>query len=216
MGSFTKKEQIIILIVVLIIIISIGFKFLVKDIFIKQEEQLGLVTQINPEINDIIDNKEIALEEVEDPLIMVHISGQVYTPGIIQLVRGDRVIDAVKLAGGLTKEADLDRINLAKKVEDEEKIYVPKIGEEVAEEITSEINLISSSQSNSQNNTDEVNINNCSLEELKGLPGIGDVIAGRIIDYRTSNPFRNIEELKNVSGIGDKKFEDIKNFVIVK
>ena len=66
---------------------------------------------------------------------MVHISGQVYNPGIVELELGNRLIDAVKLAGGLKKDADIDRINLAKKLVDEEKIYIPKIGEDTSEEI---------------------------------------------------------------------------------
>src|SRR5690606_23115175 len=112
-------------------------------------------------------------------------------------------IDAVDLAGGLKKEADLDRINLAKKLEDEEKIYIPKVGEEVnaAELFISTEGAVNSSGSN------KININTCSLSELEGLPGIGQVIAGRIIEYRKSKSFKKIEEIKNVSCLGGKKFE---------
>jgi competence protein ComEA len=140
---------------------------------------------------------------------MVHISGQVYYPGLVELKSGSRVKDAVDLAGGLKKEADIDRINLAKKLVDEEKIYVPKKGEEVDIEISSiSDNLTSDSNS-------KININTCSKEELMQLSGIGEVTATKIIEYRSTNQFKTIEDIMNVSGIGAKKFEAIKDFIIV-
>lgn len=216
MGSFTKREQIVILLIVSMIIILFGFKFLVKDLLAPKNPTLGLVTQGNIEPNKDLYNEDVIVEETYNPLIMVHISGQVINPGIIELVLGDRVIDAVNLAGGLTKNADLDRINLAKKVSDEEKIYVPKIGEEVSVEISNEPIPIPNTQTSSDNQGNRLNINLCSSNELESLPGIGEVIAGRIIEYRSSRPFKSIDELKNVSGIGDKKFEGIKDLIIVK
>ena len=211
MGSFTKREQIVILFIVLIIILSISFKFFLKDLFKPVQSEVGLMSKIDVEANLGISEEDLTIAD-DNSLIMVHISGQVYNSGIIQLVMGDRVIDAVKLAGGLTKDADLDRINLAKKVVDEEKIYIPKIGEVEFNENT----LISKLPNNNDSNSGKININLCSSKELEELPGIGEVIANRIIEYRSSQPFRNIDELKNVSGIGDKKFEDIKDLVIVK
>ncbi len=209
MDSFTKKEQIGILIIVLSIVILLGFQF-IKGNFLKPNEDIGL-------INDIIDENEIEelnqIEAQEKQIIMVHISGEVFNPGLVKLFSGDRVIDAVELAGGLKKEADLDRINLAKKLEDEEKIYIPKIGEE----INSADLIISteSSESSKSSKSGKININTCSQSELESLPGIGQVIAGRIIDYRKSNPFKKIEDIKNVSGIGDKKFEGIRDLITV-
>lgn len=211
MGSFTKREQIVILFIVLIIILSISFKFFLKDLFVPSQSEIGLMSNIDLETNSDISKEESPIDD-DNSLIMVHISGQVYNSGLIQLVNGDRVVDAVKLAGGLTKDADLDKINLAKKVIDEEKIYIPKIGEVEFNEIT----LTSQSPNNSDSNSGKININLCSSKELEELPGIGEVIAGRIIEYRSSQPFKNIDELKNVSGIGDKKFEDIMDLVTVK
>lgn len=212
MSSFTKREQIVILFIALIIILSISFKFFLKDLFMPSQSEVGLISKIDIETNMGISEEELTIEDDDNSLIMVHISGQVYNSGIIQLVKGDRVVDAVKLAGGLTEDADLDKINLAKKVIDEEKIYIPKIGEVGFNEIT----LVSQSPNNYDSNSGKININLCSSLELEELPGIGEVIASRIIEYRSSQPFKNIDELKNVSGIGDKKFEDIKDLVIVK
>lgn len=209
MDSFTKKEQLVILIIVLSIIFILGFQF-IKGSILKPNKDIGVINDII-EGNDSEDFDEIDNEE-EIQIIMVHISGEVFNPGLVKLFKGDRVIDAVDLAGGLKKEADLDRINLAKKLEDEEKIYIPKVGEEVntAELFISTESVVNSSGSN------KININTCSLSELEGLPGIGQVIAGRIIEYRKSNSFKKIEDIKNVSGIGDKKFEGIMDLIIVK
>ncbi|TJX14760.1 competence protein ComEA [Tissierella creatinini] len=205
MSSFTKGEQIVMLLIVLIVVSSLGYKFLIQDLLIPEEPTLALVDI--PQTQTSIDTAE------DDIIIMVHISGQVYSPGLIELVQGDRVIDAVELAGGLTKEADLDRINLAKKVEDEEKIYVPRIGE------SNEPVELQTSNPRVDNNDlkgNNININTATLDELDSLPGVGKVIAQRIIDYRSTSPFKTIDDLKNVSGIGDKIFSGLKDLISVK
>ncbi|MBC8588823.1 helix-hairpin-helix domain-containing protein [Paratissierella segnis] len=214
MDSFTKKEQIAILVVVLFIISLLGFHFIDGNL-LKQNKNIGLINDIIDE-GDIEDPGEIEEEtekEEDNQIIMVHISGEVYNPGLIKLFSGDRVVDAVELAGGLKKEADLDRINLAKKLEDEEKIYIPKIGEEINK---SELIASTEMPSSNDNTSNKININTCSISELESLPGIGQVIAGRIVEYRKSDSFKTIDDLKNVSGIGDKKFEGLKDFITVK
>lgn len=211
MDDFTKKQQIVILVLVFLITLSLGFKYVIlnkKTVEDIVQNTVGNVveTEDNSELDDIED-----IEDIEDSIIMVHISGQVYFPGVYELVNGDRVDDAVKLAGGLTKDADLDRINLAKKLVDEEKIYIPKTGENILE--TNDVNYITTS--NISVNDGKININTCSKSELVSLPGIGDVIADRIIEYRATNPFRTIEDILNVSGIGEKKYEGIKELITV-
>lgn len=200
MGSFTKKEQIVILLIVFVIIFSVGYKFFIKDIFVPKKKLIEVI-----EFDNSID--EIIIDD-ENQIIMVHISGQVYKPGIIELELGKRIKDAVELAGGLKKDADLDRINLAKKVVDEEKIYIPEVGEDIPVEMVTLVNQ--------ESNNGKININTCSKEALVSLPGIGDVTANKIIEYRTNSQFVNIEDIKNVSGIGEKKFEAIKELIIVK
>lgn len=204
MPFFSKKEQIaIILLVVIIVAISL-FNFLNKNIFIDRETSHE--DNVNELINELSEEDEVN-ENDEPEEIMVHISGQVYKPGIVKLKVGDRVIDAVNLAGGLKKDADLDKINLAKKLSDEEKIYIPKIGEDTSTQI-----------SNSESSNDasgKININTCTREELLSLPGIGEVIADRILEYRKQNTFHNVEDIMNVSGIGEKKFESIKELITV-
>lgn len=210
MDYFTKRERIVLLVVVISIISVVIFKMGFKDLKKAEIEPLNFVSTVNTE--------EIELEqEVETTVIMVHISGEVYKPGIVEIDLGKRLTDAIKLAGGLKKEADLDRINLAKKLIDEEKIYIPKVGEELNSDI---IELVSSNNSNDNatisNSTGKININKCSQIELESLPGIGEVLAMRIIDYRNLNVFTTIEDLKQVSGIGDKKYESLKDLITVK
>lgn len=225
MVSFTKKEQIGILLVVLIVALSLGLKFVVSD-NIKPEDEISANNDENLLLDDFketVNTLESTEVLQEGTAIMIHISGQVYYPGLYELVTGDRVNDAVNLAGGLTSSADFDRINLAKKVVDEEKIYIPEIGEELNGEVAglildnSSSSLFENPSTSSINSADngKININTCSKEQLVSLPGIGDVIADRIIEYRNSNQFRNIDEIKNVSGIGDKKYEGIKEMIIV-
>lgn len=216
MYSFTKREQIVILVIAFIIIFSLFFKFVVLDkvnikkdeieIISKDEQLEGLV-----EVKELEDNKEQEISE--DTIIMVHISGQVYNPGIVELKIGERLKDAIEYSGGLKKEADIDKINLAKKLSDEDKIYIPKVGEETE-------NIQDMSIENFQNtkaeSTGKVNINNCTKELLISLPGIGEVTSEKIINYRNENKFNTIEDIKKVSGIGEKKFDEIKDLIIVK
>ena len=108
------------------------------------------------------------------------------------------------------RDADIDRINLAKKLADEEKIYIPRIGEEIPADIGF------SDKSNNNTDNGKININTCSKAELMLLPGIGDALADRIIEYREKMPFKTIEDIKNVPGIGEKRFEAIKDLITVK
>ncbi len=157
------------------------------------------------------ESKNIQGGEGESPVILVHIAGQVNSPGLLKLKEGDRVYDAIELAGGLKNEADLGRINLARKLADEEKIYIPKLGEELEETTNDYVKVSDDGGINSK-----IDINTASKEELMTLPGIGDKTADKIINYRLENKFKKVEDIKNVSGIGDKKFEQIEALIIVK
>ncbi|MCK9443918.1 MAG: helix-hairpin-helix domain-containing protein [Tissierellaceae bacterium] len=199
--TFTKREQIAILVIALIMIFTLGFKFVKKEITKPKELDLEIYNE-EPTAN----MEEFEDEEDEDEFIMVHISGQINFPGVIEIKKGKRLIDAVEMLGGLKKEADIDRINLAKKLEDEEKIYIPKIGEEPGETVS-----YSTVETKSEG---KININKASKSELSTLPGIGEILADRIIQYREETPFKTIEDIKNVSGIGDKKFESVKELII--
>jgi len=139
----------------------------------------------------------------------VYVVGAVLNPGVYFLPQGSRVEDALEAAGGSTEEADLAWVNLAKRVYDEEQIYVPRLGEENPP-------LPPPSGSSGGQAGGKININTASAAELETLPGIGPVLAQRVVDYREANgPFAAIEDIKNVRGIGEATFEEIKELIFV-
>ncbi len=142
--------------------------------------------------------------------IKVYIVGAVRYPGVIEVEEGSRLIDVLELAGGATEEADLERVNLALRVQDEGMYKIPKIGEELSEQSPALLGAISKQEQQ------KININTADEATLDTLPGIGPSKAKRIIEYREQNgPFKSIEELKNVSGIGEKTFEQLKDLITV-
>ncbi len=145
--------------------------------------------------------------------LCVYVSGAVAHPDVYELPYDSIVKDAIEAAGGPTGEADLNRINLARRVHDEEQIYMPRKGEE-----SPPVSPPSgpSLPSLSSQGGDKVNINTATAEELGTLPGIGPTKAQSIIDYRTTNgPFQSIEDIKDVRGIGDATFEKLKDKITV-
>ena len=162
--------------------------------------------------------------------IIVHISGEVISPGVISLEEGARIVDAINMADGVTGEADLSKVNLAYVLEDAQKIYIPNINEKEEKDIVENMEdgvVISGSGINDENNSSsgnnskngnvKININTADIKELQKLSGIGESIALRIVTYRKENgKFNSIEDLKNVSGIGENKFNKIKNNIFVK
>ncbi len=225
---FTKKEQIVILIVILAIVVILGFKFVSTGIFAKEKNTEDIKINLNNEeeaFNEAEETERQDLSQGEKEIeeyqgnIIVHVSGQVIRPGIVELPFGKRLIDAVEELGGLTLEADEDRINLAKKLQDEEKIYIPKIGEELPEEWVKILEAPGQSNKEALEATEDpgkIDLNLCTKEELNNLPGIGEVLSTRILEYREDNIFKTIEDIMNVSGIGAKKYEALKDLIIVK
>ncbi|TWT26205.1 helix-hairpin-helix domain-containing protein [Planomicrobium sp. CPCC 101110] len=145
------------------------------------------------------------VEEIPEHL-MVDIKGQVASPGVFELPAGSRLQDAIKAAGGFLPAADDRAINLAMKVQDEMSIYVPEVGEEA---------LVPSGTPTGASDS-LVNLNTATEEELMTLPGIGPSKAAAIIAYRTdTGTFQKVEDLKEVSGIGDKTFEQLAELIKV-
>lgn len=148
-----------------------------------------------------------AEEELEPATIVVFVTGAVVSPGIYEMPEKARFYEAIEEAGGLLPDAESKNLPMARIIEDEETIYIPRIGEEV------ELNTINSASTSSN----KININKATASELATLNGIGPSLSQRIIDYRNSNgPFKDISEIKNVSGIGEKKYEAIKDSITVK
>lgn len=162
-------------------------------------------------------NEEILEEVKEKNQIIVHVTGQVKNSGVVSLEEGARVVDAIYSAGGETVDADLNKLNLAYILNDGDKIYVPKKEDTQTEYITSGAGENVSSSNAQSSDSKIININTATVDELSTLSGIGKAIAERIVAYRMQNgKFENIEDIKNVTGIGDSKFNNIKDFITVK
>lgn len=202
-------------------------------------------TEIKGEIVDEIEEAEIQkgkdsnIETVEsksenskNEKIYVYVTGEVNNPGVFVLPCGSRISDAIDYAGGVTQNADIMKVNLVYMLQDGIKVNIPSSKElknnPNFEYITmssgdekNDSNIKSSlSTSDSKNESafkiSNVNINTATQTELETLPGIGPSLALKIINYRKENgKFKSIEELKNVSGIGDNKYEEIKKYIYI-
>ncbi len=176
-------------------------------------------------VGGLLPKKEEAVEETEvvvttvlaekteesatlEAVVFVDIKGEVKKPGVYQMKAGDRVKDALEAAGGLTEEADSQKVNLAKRLEDQMVIVVTKVGEE-AEEIPA------GETRNEATKEGKVNINTATVEELKTLKGVGEKKAEAIIEYRKKNgSFQTKEDLMKVRGIGKKLFESFQERIV--
>ncbi|RYM05327.1 competence protein ComEA [Sporolactobacillus sp. THM7-7] len=163
------------------------------------------------------DNREE--EETVKPAqeVVVDLKGAVKIPGIYRVKDSDRVNDVIHQAGGLTGKADRDKVNFAQKVSDEMVIYVPEKGErDVPAVAGTSAGGAASSPASPESGQSKVNINTADEQEMQNLPGIGEVKAKTIIAYREEHgPFKTVDELTNVSGIGEKSLEKIKPMATV-
>lgn len=229
---YKYKYQIIIGIILVLILSVVG----VVIYFNNNKEPIEEVQEVS-----VLETKiEEKLPEAEK--IKINIKGAIATPGVYELDSGSRVVDAINISGGLLKDADTSILNLSKKLKDEDVIIIYtksevkkiKEGNVVIEYIENECNcpdvensvcidpdsLISDNVNKDNNIKEEINnnskisINSATLEELQTLDGIGKSKAEAIIEYRTNNGlFKTIEDIKNVSGIGDAAFEKIKDSI---
>jgi competence protein ComEA len=141
--------------------------------------------------------------------VRVHVSGAVQTPAVYELPPGSIVQDAVSAAGGPTSDADLDHINLAVELCDQQQVYVPRRGETNPPPPVSGGDPASSGQEETL-----VNINTAPAAELETLPRIGPALAARIVAYREANgPFETIEQIQDVPGIGPATFEGLRDLI---
>lgn len=144
-----------------------------------------------------------------DDRIGVYISGEVKNTGVYYLKKDSRITDLINICGGLTEEADVSKINPAQKLNDSDKIIIPKK--------ENNLNNIETENENKgvDNVQDKININTATKDELTSLNGIGEATANKIINYRNKNKFKEIEDIMNVPGIGEAKFNNIKDYICV-
>ncbi len=212
MKNLTKKQKIIIGVALSIVTILLLSYVYSRESSTIENQNLSTYEEENKE--------EEEKEETTKNEIIVHVAGAVQTEGIMLLQEGDRISNAIEKAGGTTEEADMTQINLATPVEDGMKIYIPKKGEQIENmEETNSAKEQSNQETTSQNNNKtktKININKATQEELEELPGIGPSTANKIIQHRKENGnFKSVENIKDVSGIGEAKYNSIKDLITV-
>lgn len=210
--NFSWTDSLLILGIVLVIA-GIGMNF--KDSFWEKAE-VKLTTPKASHLGGEAEPKDMVVGGVigdvqSNNKVMIDVGGEVVSPGVYELSSEKRVNDALIAAGGLAAGADRDwvekKLNKAERLIDGQKIYIPKVGEVLGESVVSK-----DGTNGVSGDSKVVRINTATIEQLDTLSGIGPAIAQRIIDYRSKNGgFKNVEELKLVSGIGDKLFEKIKD-----
>lgn len=163
------------------------------------------------EIQDSSSETTAITEERVDKKVIIDIGGEVNEPKVTELPEGSRVEDAIEAAGGITDEADMTNINRAAFVSDGEKILIPSKNDAVS----GSDGTYTGAQPGGYAD-DRIDINTADSAELQKLNGVGPATAEKIISYRESNGrFKSVEEIKNVSGIGDKTYEKIKEYIRV-
>lgn len=194
-----RKGRIIELsILAVVLILALGIKL--TDHYLSNDQDTVLnKTSVDSMPEDRVGGEETGIDEPED-MIMVHVTGAVNESGVYELPRGSRLTDAVKMAGGLTDQADTSSINLAQMVYDTQKIVIYKIGE-----------APKSSEPNPIGQWTLQDLNEADAERLMEINGIGEQMAGRILDHKKENgPFHSVDDLIAVKGIGEKKLASIK------
>lgn len=184
------------------IVILAGMIGIIFFISKPRSDATSIIIESKPEVEEL----SVSLVEEESPTLyyIVDVKGEVKFPGIYELESYSRIHDVIQLAGGFTEDANEQVINLAEKIKDEMVIYVPNLSEEYT------LNWKSISTSDST----KISINQASEAQLQSLPGIGSTKAAAIVEYRTKNgSFKSIDELKKVTGIGEKTFESLEEFI---
>ncbi len=159
---------------------------------------------------DLGSGRAAALASASPQVLLVHVAGWVREPGVYEFQAGDRVIDAVQAAGGPRKGADLDSLNLAAALVDGTQVLVHRAPPSTPG------GGFAASTGSTPGPAAKININTATAAELEALPGVGEVIAQRIVDYRTQNgPFASVDGLIEVSGIGPATLAEMRDIVTV-
>lgn len=175
-----------------------------KNIFVEAED----TDEVMSNNNETVEGNNVTLQQsvkVDERTIVVEIKGEVIKPDVYTLKEGSIIKDLIDMAGGLNEEADLSNINRAKELQNHELIVIGNINNK---------NEVQDSVSQISNDIDDglISINTASESELKQIPGVGDIKAKAIIEYReVNNGFKDLDEMKNIDGIGEKTFEKMKD-----
>ena len=217
--SFLEKlniKQKIGLILAALLIVILAFIWLFS---IYGNDPLKNEIKKSQESNNEVEFK-LGIKEKENKTIMVDISGEIITPGVVKLPEGSRIIDAITAAGGKTEDADLSKVNLAYILDDGVQLYIPRYNEKLEKEIVQTepgVGIIQEGINTTSKKDSKVNINTANKEKLATLPGIGEGTAEKIIEYRSkTGKFNVIDEIKKIPGIGESKFKSLKDKITIK
>lgn len=226
-----KPEVIGCVVGVIIVIACIGWwicsTILITPVPLASTDEISLSPNASEENDDTNQAKEDAQPSQEDTSqrIVIYIDGCVAHPDVYELPASARVKDSIDRAGGLTSDADVAALNLASELHDGEKVHIPRVGEDAT--LTRDSTGVASGDCyrqdrgasttrKGQSPTRPISLNKASKNELLELPGVGPAMADRIIaDRREHGPFKHVEDLKRVKGIGSKKFEKLRKYLHV-
>lgn len=220
---------VIVIAVIIFMIINLGK---IKEFENKDNDKMTNVeSSINTDNDKSEENKEQKDDNSKEQIvngggIFVHIDGYINNPGVYEIKENDRIKTLIDKAGGFKEGYSIKNINLAAKLSDGDKIYIPSVSEEKVSEDNNNNNINSSGKGqnvkNDRNNVSvmknnsKININTANISELKQITGIGESTANKIIDYRENvGKFKKIEDIKEVKGIGDAKYESLKNKITI-
>lgn len=215
-----NKKTIIFISIIIIFIVGIYYFFIRDKEYIESYDNFNILNNIEEGTKEEEFKNKISETEDKEKII-VYIAGAVKNEGIYELDENSRIADSIEKAGGLTEDANINNINLAYVLEDGMKVYIPKKSDNNEVEDDTNIyvskengNTSASKNTNSDAQNSKININTATQAQLETLPGIGASIATKIINYRKENgKFTCIEDIKKVSGIGDSKYEKIKDLI---
>lgn len=221
---------VIVIAVIIFMIINLGK---IKEFENKDNDKMTNVeSSINTDNDKSEENKEQKDDNSKEQIvngggIFVYIDGYINNPGVYEIKENDRIKTLIDKAGGFKEGYSIKNINLAAKLSDGDKIYIPSVSEEKASENNNNnINMNSSGKGQNiktdrnnvsvMKNNSKININTANISELKQITGIGESTANKIIDYRENvGKFKKIEDIKEVKGIGDAKYESLKNKITI-
>lgn len=220
---------VIVIAVIIFMIINLGK---IKEFENKDNDKMTNVeSSINIDNDKSEENKEQKDDNSKEQIvngggIFVHIDGYINNPGVYEIKENDRIKTLIDKAGGFKEGYSIKNINLAAKLSDGDKIYIPSVSEEKNSENNNNININSSGKGQNvktdrnnvsvMKNNSKININTANISELKQITGIGESTANKIIDYRENvGKFKKIEDIKEVKGIGDAKYESLKNKITI-
>ncbi len=208
MFNLSRQQKTVFLVIIAVLLVIFSWK-----LYSKERNAITIVPAVNSSENSSEEENKIVEEEV----CIIHITGAINNPGVYQLNKGKRIIDAVEMAGGATEQANVDAVNLAAHIYDGQKIVIPFYiddNEELNKQNISKSLMYEQHQNSS--NSELINLNTATSNQLETLPGIGPVLAKSILNHREKyGLFREIDDIQDVSGIGEKRFESIKEYITV-